>query len=295
MDFFEYATIVQNFTTYDTRWVPYLVGGLCFAIVFIFSAVALYTIAKREGYGHKWMAFVPFFNTYYIGVCAQKNRVFNLDAKKVAMLTAILEALLVAGNILYYVSYELLLAGNYIEIRMEDTAYGLAMTSYSVSSTLPDYLDWAAWCFLNLNTYILWWVQLIYLFLEVLVLSCFFQTYATRRYFLFTITSVLFPIQGILFFIVRNNTGMSYRDYMRREQERQYRMYQQYNRQNNNPYNNSYNQNPYNQNPYSQGGYNPPPQDDRAAGNSDDDPFSEFGGEDSGGSDRSGDDPFDMN
>lgn len=293
MDFFEYASIVQNFTNYDTRWVPYLVGGLCFAIVFIFSAVALYTIASREGYRHKWMAFIPFFNTYYIGVCGQKNKIFNLDAKKVAMVTAVLEALLVAGYVLYYASYEILLAGDYITIRMEETVSGIPLATYDVSA--PEYLNWAAWCFLNLDTYILWWVQLIYLFLEVLVLSCFFQTFATRRYFLFTLTSVLFPVQGILFFTVRNNTGMNYRDYMRREQERQYRMYQQYNRQNNNPYNNPYNQNPYNQNPYSQGGYNPPPQSDRSTGTSDDDPFSEFGGGNDSGSNGSGGDPFDLN
>ena len=92
-------------------------------------------------------------------------------------------------------------------------------------------------------------MQLAFLVFEVFTLSAFFQTFAARRYMLFTITSVLFPVQGIIIFILRNNSGMNYREYIRREQERQYRMYQQYRRQQ------SFDQNPYNQNPYSRNPY----------------------------------------
>ena len=77
MDFFEYANLALQFVDGGLFWVPFLVGGLCFATVFVFEGVALYTIAKREGYKNKWMAFIPFFNTYYIGVCAQKNKCMN--------------------------------------------------------------------------------------------------------------------------------------------------------------------------------------------------------------------------
>lgn len=302
MDFFEYAELVQIFTNNETLWVSYLVGGLCFAVVFIFSAVALYTIAVREGYRHKWMACIPFFNTYYIGVCGQKNRCLNLDAKKVSMVTAIIEAILVVGYTVYYIGNSLLASGGYM-ILVEETGYGgLNILSYSLTSNVPASLSWAEWCFNYLDTYILWWLQLVYLFLDIMVLACFFQTFAARRYFLFTITSVLFPIQGILFFVLRNNTGMNYRDFMRREQERQYRMYQQYNRQQYNPYNNPYNgnpyDNPYNQNPYSQGGYRSDPSQGTQGGTSNaDDPFAEYGGGsgNSGSSGGSGNDPFDLN
>ena len=46
MDFFEYANMARMFA--NTIWVQFLVGGLCFAIVFVFQAVALFTIASRE-------------------------------------------------------------------------------------------------------------------------------------------------------------------------------------------------------------------------------------------------------
>lgn len=278
MDFFEYASLASFFS--DTLWVKYLVGGLCFAIVYIFQAVALFIISGREGYKNRWMAFVPFLNTYYIGVCSRKNRCLGkIDTKLVSLIAAVLEVLVFTGYLIDEIAFQTLVNAGLVEYATEETAYGVLITTTKLVSNIADYPQyfWAAWCFSYLFNYILWWTELILLFVQVLVLSSFFQTYAARRYLLFTITSVLFPIQGILFFIVRNNKGMSYRDYMRAEQERRYRMYQQY-RQN-------YEQNPYNQNPYSRTDNAPTgeepysrPQDTNAqSSGGDDDPFSEFG------------------
>lgn len=283
MDFFEYASIASLFS--DAMWLKYFVGGLCFAVVYVFQAVALFVISGREGLKNRWMAFVPFFNTYYIGVCAQKNRCLGkIDTKIVSLIAAMLEVVLFAGYLVNDVAFELLRSANLIEYPAEDLTYGfLMLKTPQLSASIAAYpeLYWAEWCFYNLSNSVLWWIELISLFLQVLVLSSFFQTYAARRYFLFTLTSVLFPVQGVLFFIVRNNRATSYRDYVRAEQERQYRMYQQY-RQNNA-------QNPYDQNPYSRqdgsvygSAYNRP--EESSAPVSDDDPFAEFGGK--------GSDPF---
>lgn len=295
MDFFEYASLAFQFVNTDSWYVPFIVGGLCFLIVFVFQAVGLFVIAGHEGYKNRWMAFVPFLNTYYIGVCGQKNRSFkSVDTRYFALAAAVLEVLLSIGYIVLYVAqFKLLAAGCVYEVP-EETLYGI-MATYTLRNVPVD-LAWAAWCFECLSEYVLTWVELIFLVLQVFTLSAFFQTFAARRYFLFTITSVLFPIQGILIFILRNNSGMNYREFMRREQERQYRMYQQYSRQNYD--------NPYNQNPYSRGGYNDPyngnggqcqnPQS-RNEGSSEApaDPFSDFGsGNGNSGSNNS--DPFDL-
>ncbi|MDE6504891.1 MAG: hypothetical protein K2L42_03375 [Clostridia bacterium] len=292
MDFFDYASIALQFVNADTIWIPLLVGALCFLNVFAFQACGLFVIAGREGYKHRWMAFVPFVNTYYIGVCGRKNRTFRtVDTKWLALAAAILEFLLVIGYIVSYVAqFKLLNAGCVYEVE-ELGAYGLPVTSY-VLRNVPAELAWAAWCYEILG-YILMAFDLVFIALQVFVLSAFFQTYAARRYFLFTLTSVLFPVQGILIFIIRNNKGMNYREFMRREQERQYRMYQQFQQQN-------FNQNPYNQNPYSrndgygQNGYNNQnPYNggygSRSAGGAQDDPFSEFG---EGNNKPDGGDPF---
>ncbi len=278
MDFFEYANVAQIFVNTDTWYVPLIVGGLCFLIVFAFQAVGLFIIAGREGYKNRWMAFVPFFNTYYIGVCGQKNKVFKVDTKIFSMIAAILEALLVLGYVLNYVAWFYLKAYHLIEYVDTTNGYGIIWQVETLSSSIKDYpeLFWAGWCFEYLDKFILSFLDLAFLVMQVFVLSSFFQTFAARRYLLFTITSILFPVQGILIFILRNNRGMSYRDFIRMEQERQYRMYQQYRQQQ------SFDQNPYNQNPYSrnpyEGDFNQNGADSGNGGNTADDPFSEFDG-----------------
>ena len=121
MDFFKYASVAEMFVNTDTWWVPFLVGGLCFAVVYVFQSVGLFIISGREGYKNRWMAFIPFVNTYYIGVCGQKNRVFRtVDTKILSLIAAVLEFLLVSGYVVYYVAQiELLNAGCIYEVAQE--------------------------------------------------------------------------------------------------------------------------------------------------------------------------------
>ena len=281
MDFFDYANIAHYFVNTDTWYVKYIVGGLCFLIVFVFQAVGLFIIAGREGYKNRWMAFVPFLNTYYIGVCGQKNRTFkSVDTKIFALVAAILEVLLVVGYVVNDIAWMYLKSYNLIEYVSETNGYGLSWAVETLSTNIKAYpeLLWAAWCFEILDKYILSFMDLAFLVMQVFTLSAFFQTFAARRYMLFTITSILFPIQGILIFILRNNRGMNYREYIRKEQEKQYRMYQQYRRQQNFDQN-PYNQNPYSRSPYEEYNYNGGGTDSSKSGTADD-PFSEFGGSD---------------
>ncbi len=265
MDFFRYVYGTKTFT--NSEWVPYTIGGLCFALVFVFQAVALYTIACREGYKNKWMAFIPFFNTYYIGVCAQKNKFYKVDARTVAIGTAVAEVLLVGLYILFLVAESFLKNGNYL-VREVETYLGGNFVTYVVNDNVPANLQWASWVYNYLYTYIISVLDVVFFALKIIILICFFQTYACRRYFIFTITSVIFPIMGVLFFIVRNNKAVSYKDFIRAEQARQYRQYQQYRQQNyNNPYNQNYGQNPYNRTP-----------NDNGNGGSGADPFDGLGG-----------------
>ena len=267
MDFFKYASIASLFTL--SSWVPLLLGGLCFTIVFIFEAIALFTIATQNGYKNKWMAFIPFLNTYYIGVCAQKNRFYNFNTKTIGLIAAIFEAVLVG---LYIFT---LVAGNLVEpylYKTDDNYLAIYLVDYDL---LPANLGWAAWVYENMQKYILNILNMVFMILKTILLICFFQTYACRRYVLFAITSILFPVMGILFFIVRNNQAVNYKDFIRAEQARQYEQYQQFRQQDFN--NNPYNQNPYSRNPYdnSQGKDGSDPFDG-LGNNTDSDPFDDF-------------------
>ena len=261
----------------NTLWVQLLVGAVSFAIVFVFQAIALYTIARREGYKNKWMAFIPFANTYYIGVCAQKNKFHNIDARTLGLITAVFEFLLFAFYILYYVACYLVID---YEIATETTTTVMGIsrtfTEYSLEG-VPENLAWAAWMYNYMYRYILRFVDLLFLLCQICLLMTFFQTYSCRRYVLFTVTSVLFPIQGILFFVVRNNKALNYKEFLRSEQARVYRMYQQQQQQN-------FNRNPYSRNPYNQNPYTDSPNNDSTeyGGSAPEDPFGDLGG--SGGS-----------
>ena len=251
MDFFQFASYAEMFITLsinednqvDNRlWICLLVGGLCFLIVYVFQVFGLLTIAKREGFKNKWMAFVPFLNVYYIGVCAEKNKVYGMKAKHFAIITAALEGLLVIGYILYYVSA--FAVWDYIY--WQPVTYGdTAQIAYYYAADvvgLPAGMEWMRWVFLYLSD-ILSWVELVFIVLKLLLLTAFFRTYAARQYIWFSVAGAILPLTGILIYVVRNNKAMSYGDYIRKVRERNYRMYQQ-----------QYG-NPYNQNPYS-GGYN---------------------------------------
>ena len=284
MAFFEFASIASFFS--NLPWIELLIGGLCFALVFVFQGIALFTIASREGYSHKWMAFVPFFNTYYIGTCSQKNKFYNIDTKKVAISAAVFEAVMVALYVVYYVACYTIINSDVAPVIKEST-FGLEEYSYPLD-IVPSNLKWAAWMYNYMSEYILSVLDLVYLLLHIVLLVCFFQTYACRRYVLFTITSILFPIQGILFFVVRNNKGVNYKEFIARQQARQYQMYQQYHQQQQ-----YYNQNPYSRNPYdnNQGA----PYNGQHSQTKPDDPFEDFGGSSNGnnGGGNSGDSPFD--
>ncbi len=283
MDFSRYIIAASYFVTNKFWWLYILFVSLFFAVVFVLQAIALYTIASREGYKNKWLAFIPIVSTYYIGVCAQKNKVFNkVDTRIIGLIAAVLELLLVSGSIVYYVASVSLASAGCLDIKFNEMTNLIEVSAVGV----PQHLGWAVWCFEYLYDYILSWFNLVFMLAQVLLLSAFFQTYASRRYFVFTLASVIVPVQGIIFFVIRKNKGLSYRDFMRIEQERRYRTYQQYQQQN-------FNQNPYNQNPYANNrNMNNGPYADNGGQprqTPPDDPFAEFGGSDNG-ADNS--DPF---
>ncbi len=289
MEFFEFASITELAFMSDVYkrylWSYLVIGGCLFAVVYILQSVALYTIASREGFKNKWMAFVPFFNTYYIGVVSDKNNVFKVKAKYVSLAAAIVEAVYCALAVLYYVAMYLIFKGGYAEPIYETMVYGTQidfLSGYNLE-TLPEHLNWAGWVFANLQDYVLYWVQLAYIILKVFILVSFFRTYAARRYFLFSLFSVFFPLGGVFMFVVRNNRGKSYMEYIREQQQMQYRMYQEYMRNHGaDGQNNGSNYGGQN-NPYEQQRPSTPPED----------PFGGLGSSDGGNSGGRGGNPSD--
>lgn len=287
MDFFiKYSYIIcetlVQFGALSATWVIWAIGGLIFAVLFGLRSVGLFTIAKREGYKNSWMSFVPFLNTYYIGVCGRKNRFFNVDTRIVAIVVTVFEVVITALLALYLAA--IFSVQPYVTLTTSQEVYfgeiyPMPSVSLNVTNMLlqnPD-LAWAGWCYNYLDGYIISMLMLLYSLGQIILLNCFFQTYSPRYYFVFTLISVFIPLQSIFIFIVRKHRAVSYAEYTRMIQER---MYRQYRSQQN------FNSNPYNQNPYSSGYGNPAGQQAQQSAEPEA-PFSEFG------TSSKGSEPFD--
>ena len=232
MDFFQFASYAEFFVTLSVDangdipnrlWICLLVGGLCFLIVYVFQVVGLMTIAKREGYKNRWQIFIPFFNTYYIGVCAQKNKVYNVNARKFAIATAVLELVMVIGYILYYVAA--FAVWDYIHWTEYMSSTGEVLYLYANGfDDLPASMHWLGWIFMYFNDFVLSILEIVFIVFKLLLLMAFFRTYSARQYILFSVVAAILPLQGILIYAVRNNKGMNYMDYLKKVRERNYRI-----------------------------------------------------------------------
>ncbi len=296
MEFFDFTNVAQTIAAtltndpyYTYYWVCLIVGAVAFLAIYVIQAISLYSIATVNGYKSKWMAFVPFINTYYIGVLAEKNKTFNKPTKYFSLAMAIVEFICLTLGIVYSVAILLLFNGNYVNAISEPFIYNTAGEVIATVFTgkyelvnLPAELAWTWWVFNNLGNYILNPLQLVYLVLSVFVLSAFFRTYSPRNYMVFTIFSVILPIKAIFMICIRNNKATGYMDYVRERQKRQYDAYQAYMRNmNNGNYNGGNNNGAYNNN----GGYN-------GGGSAPEDPFGGLGEQHGNSSAPSDDDPF---
>jgi hypothetical protein len=287
MNFFIFESIAESLLIYTNSssgalnivLSATLIGAFCFLIFYVFEAIALYTIAKKNGYDRRWMAFVPILNTYYIGVVSDKNKVFNINGRIIGIVAAAAELVYFLLSTVELVSVFVLAAKGYIEIgyttmvSVSGTTVAIPYGLELASSNVPTNLAWAAWVALYLSSYVTTWFSLIFSIADVALMVAFFQTYYAKHYVMFSICAFLFPIEGVLMFVVRNNRGKNYREYIREQQARQYAAYQEYNRR-------MAQNNPYNYNPYS-GRTQPPPQgnpyESPRSTSAVDDPFSEFG------------------
>lgn len=267
MELFELMNLAEiSFATIDVNkhylWACLLFAVCGYAIFYIFQSIGLYTIAKNNGFNKRWMAFVPFLNTYYIGVVSEKNKVFKAQAKHVALAAAIVEFIYVAVCMLYYISVFLIFSGGYAKpIYSSGIVWGEVVEHLSgyEAVNLPEELNWAWWVFAYAQNYIAYFIQIAYVILNMFVLVSFFRTYASSRYVLFSLLCVFFPIKGIIIFAVRNNRGRNYFDFIREQRQRQYAMYQEYMR--NGGQGGNYNPNGYGGNPYAQQQRPAPPED----------------------------------
>ena len=262
-DVYDFSNVVLSYYLFAA------LGALgVYVILLIFGGIGLSKLAKKQGLKHRWMGFLPFFNTYYAGKLAGETQFFGQKMKRIglyAMLTEILYVvlqlfLMIATVISYFPQYRTL------EVD-EGVMTGIA------NSDMPAWLE-PTILYGSLVAYLIWFFVII--FFCVLFIA-FFRKYYARGPILLAFLSAVLPFRGITIFAVRNNAPVDYNDYIRRRTQAYMRS-------------NGYNQPPYG--PY--GPQNGPQSGPQSGPQNGPDPFDGFGGPNSGNSGKSSsdDDPF---
>ncbi|PWM51853.1 MAG: hypothetical protein DBX60_05935 [Bacillota bacterium] len=258
-DVYDFSNVVLSYYLFAA------LGALgVYVILLIFGGIGLSKLAKKQGLKHRWMGFLPFFNTYYAGKLAGETQFFGQKMKRIglyAMLTEILYVvlqlfLMIATVISYFPQYRTL------EVD-EGVMTGIA------NSNMPAWLE-PTILYGNLVAYLIWFFVII--FFCVLFIA-FFRKYYARGPILLAFLSAVLPFRGITIFAVRNNAPVDYNDYIRRRTQAYMRS------------------NGYSQPPYGPYGPQSGPQSGPQNGP---DPFEGFGSPNSGNSGKSSsdDDPF---
>ncbi len=215
-------------------------NALFWLVGHVFMAIALIVMAKNKGIKKGvWIAVIPFVNYYLLGKIIGEAVVWGKKIKNVGLWLMITSLTTSVINLL-------LNFGGYL------AQFALAF-NLNITVTSPFLIGWFSgqsilW---NVVYYTSFVFDLAYLFFDVSVIFLVFRLYRPRSAMLFSLLSIFFnpPLFGILLFVVRNDTRISFKQYFR-------------------PYNNPYNPYGNSNNPYGQPSQQPP--------KTQEDPFPEF-------------------
>lgn len=107
-------------------------NGLLMLVFFIFTAIGLYTIAKRRGIDHAWMAWVPVLNSWTLGCISDqyqylikgKNKKRRTVLLVLGIITAVLGVTFLGSFVMMFVKvFQAILQGITDEQLIEQMAY----------------------------------------------------------------------------------------------------------------------------------------------------------------------------
>ena len=246
-----------------------IVGAIIAAAIvlgfFVLQGFGLYRMAKNRSIGKRFLAFVPFAGTWYIGKLAGECAFFGHKIKR-AGLYAMLAQIVTTVVCLLLIASQTYLIATVGEPQLDE----LGTPYWGVLTGFP----FAVERFYTICSELLFIFELVYQILMVVLLMGLYKRYYPKNYILLGVLALFIPLSRyVVIFVLRNRKAINYEEYIRARREAYMRQQQQYYNTYGNPYNNPYgryqqpNQNPYNQ----------PPQ------NKPEEPFGEFGGKKEGG------------
>ena len=178
-----------------------------YLILLVFGGIGLNKLAKKQGLKHRWMAFLPFLNTYYAGKLAGETQFFGQKMKRVGLYAMISEILYVALQLFVLIAVIISFFPQYRTLEITD-----GVIEGVSNDAMPAWIE-PAITYGNLVAYLLWFFVIV--FFCVLYVS-FFRKYYARGPILLAFLSAVLPFRGFTIFAVRNNAPVDYNDYIRR-------------------------------------------------------------------------------
>ncbi len=230
MDMFSYG--VANTNEAQQRYllteliVGVSVGGAIWIALLILGGIGLSKMAKKEGKRNRFLAFIPFFNTFYAGHVAGEARFFGQKMKRAGLYAAIVEALYCAIGVVMLVTQFLFLP--YVALQPGvDVWTGQEITQLGIdSSAIPINLRWLYRAVYGGNAIGFGWLSIIHTLLMLVFIVLFFvllvalfKKYYPRNPILMTVLCALFPVSDLAFFLLRNREPFDYDAYLRRRAE----------------------------------------------------------------------------
>lgn len=261
-------------------WKHVLISGAVGAgialVLFLLQGAGLYVMARRAGLKKKWLAFVPFASTFYLGKLAGETHLFGQKMKR-AGLYAMLAQIVFALFMLAVLIVEAILFVQYKEYIVYNTDELTGMLTGISWANLPAEAQ-PMYTFYLISDYISGTLSLVQAVLVFLLVMTLYRKYAPKNYMLLSMLEIFVPAsKAIVIFVLRNREPVDFEAYMRARRDAYMRRQGQYYGQN--PYGGTYGS-PYGQNPYAgQQPQRPTPPDE---------PFSEFGGTGTQGGDGKG-------
>lgn len=190
-----------------------IAGGI-YLIVLILGGLGLSTLAKRAGLKRRYLAFLPFANTWYAGKLAGEAYFFGQKMKRAGLYAMLLEILSCAFGIFFIVVEFIFLNPEYFVLKMED-----GVTGWSLDPALiPASYQWvhSAYYYLQIASYLIGFLVIVFL---CVVFIAFFRKYFAKNPIMMTILCTILPCRGFAIFAVRKNAPVDYNEYMRRRAE----------------------------------------------------------------------------
>ena len=202
-DIFAWSNFVLSYYLFSA------LGALgVYLILLVFGGIGLNKLAKKQGLKHRWMAFLPFFNTYYAGKLAGETQFFGQKMKRVGLYAMIVEILYVGLQIFIRIANIISWFPQYLTIEIKD---GVPRPEIN-DDVIPAWIEPAV-TYGNLVAYLLWFFVIVFF---CVLFVAFFRKYYARGPILLAFLSAVLPFRGFTIFAVRNNAPVDYNAYIRR-------------------------------------------------------------------------------